>query len=114
VVQPDIPSVTVDEIGADAFVLDVREPYEWEAGHIAGATHVPMNSIPATVQYEPQRVPADRRVHVVCAVGGRSGQVAAWLAHQGYDAVNVAGGMHAWAAAGRPMVSETGAAPRVA
>ncbi len=46
-------------------------------------------------------------------MGGRSAQVAAWLNQQGYDAVNVAGGMHAWEDAGRPMISETGAEPTV-
>jgi len=98
---------------ADGIVLDVREPYEWQAGHIPGAVHVPMNSVPTTVHYEPDRIPTDRRVHVVCAVGGRSGQVTAWLVKNGYDAVNIAGGMHAWAQAGRAMVSETGAPPQV-
>lgn len=95
-------------------MLDVREPHEWQAGHVAGAVHVPMNSVPNTVQYEPARIPSGARVHVVCAAGGRSAQVTAWLVHQGYDAVNVTGGMHAWAQAGKPMVSETGETPRVA
>ena len=45
---------------------------------------------------------------VVCKVGGRSAQVTAWLQSQGVDAVNLAGGMLDWEAAGRAMVSETG------
>jgi rhodanese-related sulfurtransferase len=50
---------------------------------------------------------------VVCRSGGRSAQVVAWLTQQGYDVANVAGGMQAWAAAGKPMVSERGAEPTV-
>ena len=45
--------------------------------------------------------------------GGRSARVAAWLNQNGYDAVNVAGGMGEWDAAGRPMVSDTGRPPYV-
>ncbi|HEU4330562.1 MAG TPA: rhodanese-like domain-containing protein [Lapillicoccus sp.] len=47
---------------------------------------------------------------IVCRSGNRSGRVVAWLAAQGIDAVNVAGGMQAWDAAGKPMVAE-GAGP---
>jgi rhodanese-related sulfurtransferase len=50
------------------------------------------------------------RVVVVCRVGARSAQVAAWLSRQGYDAVNLAGGMQAWVQAGRPIVGPGGAA----
>src|ERR1700759_3556375 len=102
----DVPSVTVDELGADAFLLDVREDDEWAAGHIAEATHIPMNTLPPTLAKDPQRL--NGPIVVVCAVGGRSAQVTAWLNQQGYDATNLIGGMHAWAQAGRPMVSDTG------
>jgi rhodanese-related sulfurtransferase len=51
---------------------------------------------------------------VVCKVGGRSSQAVAYLLQQGHDVVNLDGGMLDWEAAGRPMTSETGAAPRVA
>jgi rhodanese-related sulfurtransferase len=46
---------------------------------------------------------------VVCRVGGRSAQVTAWLSGQGRDAVNLAGGLDAWAGAGRPLVTDDGA-----
>ena len=46
---------------------------------------------------------------MVCKVGGRSAQVVQYLNQAGWTAVNLDGGMHAWAAAGRPMVSDTGA-----
>ena len=50
---------------------------------------------------------------VVCKVGGRSAQAAAYLQQQGHDVVNLDGGMLDWEAAGRPMVSETGGTPQV-
>ena len=46
-------------------------------------------------------------------MGGRSAHVTAWLNDQGYDAVNLDGGMLAWAVAGRPMSSDDGRPPRV-
>jgi rhodanese-related sulfurtransferase len=46
---------------------------------------------------------------VLCRVGGRSAQVVQYLVAQGRDALNVGGGMYAWEAAGRPMVSASGA-----
>jgi rhodanese-related sulfurtransferase len=80
---PGQPSITVDEITPDLALLDVREDVEWAAGHIEGARHLPM------------------------------GQVPGWLNSQGYQAINLTGGMHAWADAGRPFVSETGADPAI-
>ncbi|MGN6607077.1 MAG: rhodanese-like domain-containing protein [Jatrophihabitans sp.] len=110
----DVPTVDVSELPAGAVILDVREPDEWAHGHIDGAVHVPMNSLPQRLAYEPGPITPDTPVVVVCKVGGRSAHVTAWLNRQGYDAVNLDGGMLAWAAAGRPMVSETGDAPMVA
>jgi rhodanese-related sulfurtransferase len=90
-------------------VLDVREDFEWEAGHIEGALHVPLSELPARLDELP-----DGQFLVVCKVGGRSGQAVAWLAAQGHEAVNLAGGMLDWQAAGRAMVSESGLPPTVA
>ncbi|MFE3201306.1 rhodanese-like domain-containing protein [Embleya sp. NPDC059237] len=103
------PAVAAAAVPDDAFVLDVREAYEWDAGHVAGARHIPMNTLLDRID----EVPHDTRVYVMCRVGGRSAQVTHYLGQQGWDAVNVDGGMLAWEAAGRPMVSETEAAPAV-
>jgi rhodanese-related sulfurtransferase len=110
----DVPSVSVDEIPADAVILDVREDYEWAAGHIESAVHVPMNDVPARVGYEPGELTQDATIAVICKMGGRSAQVTGWLNRQGYKAVNVDGGMLAWATAHRPMVSADGTPPAVA
>jgi len=90
-------------------VLDVREEFEWQAGHIEGAIHIPLSVLPVRVGELP-----DGQILVTCKVGGRSAQAVAWLVAHGHDAVNLAGGMLDWEAAGRPMVSETGAPPTVA
>jgi rhodanese-related sulfurtransferase len=113
-----IPTVRVADVvdGAlrNAVVLDVREDDEWQAGHIAGAVHVPMNEIPQRLAEEPDALSADTPVVVVCKVGGRSAQVTAWLRHHGYDAANLDGGMLAWSRAGQPMHADGDATPYVA
>jgi rhodanese-related sulfurtransferase len=97
--------VTADQVTADAYLLDVREPDEWTAGHAPGAHHVPMMEIPARMS----EVPADADVVVVCRSGGRSGQVVSYLMNNGWDNVrNLDGGMQMWAASGREVVSENG------
>jgi rhodanese-related sulfurtransferase len=104
--NPDVPEVTLDEAGplieAGAVLLDVREAHEWAAGHAADATWIPMGEIPD----RRSELPDDRRIVVVCAVGGRSARVTEALVAWGYDAVNLAGGMHVWLETGLPIVSD--------
>jgi len=102
---PSVPSVTVadlpDPLPDDLVVVDVREPFEWEAGHIDGAVHVPLGDLSRRVgELDPQA-----RTLVVCHLGGRSARATAWLSAQGHDVTNLTGGMDAWEAAGRPVVS---------
>ena len=108
-----IPEVQVAQLAAelpdDLVVLDVREPAEWVAGHIDGATHMPMMTVPERLA----EIPHDQQILVVCKVGSRSAQVTAYLGNTGREAFNLAGGMIAWTSAGRPMVAETEATPRV-
>jgi rhodanese-related sulfurtransferase len=84
----------------EAVLLDVREPSELAIASIEGALHVPMRQVPARL---PQ-IPKDRPVLVLCHHGGRSQVVADWLAAQGYQAENVAGGINAWADAVDPSI----------
>lgn len=102
-----ISEVPVTQVPEGAHVLDVREPHEWEAGHIEGAQHIPLMQIMSRAAEVPDGA------FVICKVGGRSAQATAFLAQRGKQVTNVAGGMTAWAAAGRPMVSETGRQPYV-
>ncbi len=102
--QPQIPTVQAGDVAAGATVLDVREDDEWAAGHIADATHVPLSELPGRAA----DIPGTDPLVVVCRVGGRSAQVTAWLAAQGRDVANLEGGMYAWEAAGRPIVTDAG------
>lgn len=105
-----IPTVTVTEVGDDAYLLDVREPDEWAAGHAPGAHHLPMMEVPARLA----ELPADQELVVVCRSGGRSGQVVSYLLGNGWDNVrNLDGGMQEWATTGRPLQSEDGQPARV-
>ena len=108
-----VPTTTVAELPADVsavgVLLDVRELEEWRSGHAPGATHIPLAELPARLD----ELPPEEPVAVICRSGVRSGQAVAWLAGQGVTAVNVAGGMQAWDAAGRDVVSEDGSEPRV-
>jgi rhodanese-related sulfurtransferase len=107
----NIPTIAIENVPhplpEGVAVLDVREPAEWAAGHIEGALHIPLGTLPARVD-EVAALDAEQTL-VVCKVGGRSAQAVAYLAQQGYEVINLAGGMLDWEAAGRPMVSETGA-----
>lgn len=111
--QQPVPTVSVagvpDPVPDGLVVLDVREPVEWHHGHIEGALHVPLGELVSRVG----EVPADQQVLVVCRVGGRSAQAVMWLAQQGREVVNLDGGKLDWEAAGRAMVSESGAPPQV-
>lgn len=109
--QSSLPEISPDEVEAQLsrgpeppMIVDVREPDEWVAGHIAGALHIPLNEIPRRVA----EIPADRDVVVVCHLGGRSAMATAFLRRQGYTrAVNLRGGMDAWE--GRHLPIERGA-----
>ena len=97
--QAHVPQISVRELAGRLqqtkapFVLDVRSPGEWKAGHIEGALHIPGGSLPKRVE----QVPADRPVHVVCGSGYRSSIATSVLARAGRDnVVNVVGGMSAW------------------
>ena len=106
---PPVPSVDPDGVSADALLLDVREPDEWQAGHVEGAVHIPLGQLQARVG----ELPTDSEIVVICRSGARSGQAVGWLNQNGFDTLNLDGGMVAWAAAGQKMVSETGEAPAV-
>jgi len=105
----ELPEIAAAAVPAGTRLLDVREADEWSAGHIPGARHIPMYEVPARLA----ELDPTERVVVVCKVGGRSAAVTEFLRRHGLDAVNLAGGMVAWQAAGREMVSEVGARPVV-
>lgn len=87
----------------EAFVLDVREPAEYEAGHVPGALSIPQADLATRLS----EVPRDRDVLVVCASGMRSMRATQFLRGLGYDRVlNLLGGTTAWREAGLPIERE--------
>ncbi|WP_298725375.1 rhodanese-like domain-containing protein [uncultured Ferrovibrio sp.] len=80
--------------GRDVAVLDVREDWEVATVALEGAKHIPMRQVPERVA----ELPKDRPLVVMCHHGGRSRQVTGWLRQNGFpQAINLAGGIHAWA-----------------
>ena len=102
--------VTAHEERDGVQFLDVREPYEWDAGHIEGAVHIPMGELNA----RRDEIAEDRMVVAVCRSGARSDQVAQALVRAGYTAENLDGGMQAWERAGLPFVATDGSDGEVA
>jgi DMSO/TMAO reductase YedYZ molybdopterin-dependent catalytic subunit len=110
VARDGAPGAAAPEVGAraaaalveaGALLIDVREPGEWQGGHVAQAWLLPMGQ----VARHRDDFPHDRRIVVVCRSGGRSAAVAEALRAWGLDAVNLSGGMTAWALAGLPVVT---------
>ena len=103
-----VPEVTAADarelVKSGAVLLDVREDHEWVVGHAPEAEHLPMSRINERVG----DLPRDRTIVCVCHVGGRSAVVAEALNRAGWQAVNLTGGMDAWAAAGLPVVDNSG------
>ncbi len=96
----NLPQCSVQELLAmmqeskPPFLLDVREIDEWETCKLAGATLVPLGQLTTRCG----EVPNDKPVVVYCHHGGRSARAVQWLLQQGYSqAVNLAGGIEAWA-----------------
>ena len=98
-VKNGIPQMTVKELkqrrdaGEDVFVLDVREPYEYQIANI-GAKLIPQNDVPKRLD----EIDRNKEIVVQCRSGQRSQRIAEYLAQQGYGNVkNLAGGILAWA-----------------
>lgn len=102
-------TITVQELaalGEAAQIVDVREADELERMRVEGAQHVPMSSFLDHVDELPEGT-----IHVLCHSGARSARVTEYLEQQGYDAVNVEGGIMAWHWAGLPTVSDASPQP---
>lgn len=85
-----------------AYILDVRQPEEWDQVHIPGATLIPLGELQSRLS----EVPRDQEVVVVCRSGNRSQEGRNILKNAGYEQVtSMAGGVNQWQAAGYPTVS---------
>jgi len=105
---PDAPAISIEDAPAwlrahAAVVVDIREPQEYEAGHISQAVSIPQ----ADLALRLDELPKSRDLLVVCAAGTRSPRAAAFLRALGYDRVaNLPAGTDGWQAAGNPLVKE--------
>jgi len=91
--------------GGRPVVLDVREPWELQTASVRPdgfeLVHMPMRSVPARLHELDRHQP----IACLCHHGGRSAQVTQFLKNQGFEqAVNIAGGIHAWSAEVDPSV----------
>ena len=102
---PPVPGVEAAAVQAKLnekpkpLVLDVREPSEYAAGHIAGSTLIPLHQLASRLS----ELPKDREIICVCASGSRSSSAARHLLKNGYTVFNLSGGMYRWQRASLPM-----------
>jgi rhodanese-related sulfurtransferase len=103
--QEDLsPEQAKELVESGAALVDVREDYEYEAGHIAGSRHVVFSELTAAAD----SIDRDRPVVFYCRVGNRSGVAKEAFRAAGYDARHMAGGLVAWDEAGMPLEPEGG------
>jgi rhodanese-related sulfurtransferase len=100
-----VSEVTIEELESalqsGARLVDVREPDEYEAGHVPGAVLVPLATVPESLD----QFASDATTYVICKSGARSYRACEFLVDQGLDAVNVEGGTMAWIISGRGTVA---------
>ena len=97
------PEAAESLLRSGAVLLDVREQTEWQAGHVPGALHVPLGELEGKLG----ALPRGRQVVVICRSGNRSARATSLLVRSGFEAVNLSGGMLAWAAAGLPVEAKS-------
>lgn len=103
-------NVAPNEVPEGAYLIDVREQGEWDAGHAPGAHHLPASSLLENLDKLPED---DQDLYIVCRTGGRSTQVSQWLNSNGFEAINVAGGMDLWLESGKPVVTDGDGEPTI-
>ena len=81
------------------FLLDVRQPEEYQSGHIPGAGLIPLGELAHRIK----ELPGDREIICVCQTGSRSRSATQQLKAAGFNAVNLQGGMLAWSRHGFPI-----------
>jgi len=96
------PEITVDALeetlaGGLVPLVDVRQPEEYEAGHVPGAKLIPLADVVARVR----EIPTEGPVYVICHTGSRSQRAADYYRNMGIEAYNIAGGTQAWVDAGK-------------
>lgn len=85
-------------------VIDVREPYERDAGHIPNTRHIELERLAG----QADSIDRERPVVFYCRLGARSAMATQAFRASGYEAYNLSGGISAWASAGLPLAPEGG------
>jgi rhodanese-related sulfurtransferase len=93
------PQRAAELLESGAALIDVRRPYEWDAGRIDGARHLEMNDLANNAE----SVPRDRAVVFYCRSGSRSALAATAFRQAGWDAYNLEGGLQEWVDQGREL-----------
>ena len=73
-------------------LIDVRQPEEFKSGHVPGAKLIPLGELNRRIN----ELPKDKEIACICATGSRSSSAARMLSKQGYNVINVRGGMYLW------------------
>ena len=104
------PAEAADKIAAGAQLVDVRQDFEWEAGRIPGAEHIPLERLPAAAE----RFDPERPIVFQCRTGARSAMATQVFRASGFEAYNLGGGLEAWVDEGREIEPDGGnvAVPR--
>lgn len=76
----------------DVVLIDVREPYEWEAGRIGGATHIELERLASRAD----TIPTERPIVFMCRLGVRSAMAMQAFRASGWDAYHLGGGIQRW------------------
>jgi phage shock protein E len=102
---PPLPALSANELseklknGKRPLVIDVRQPEEYSAGHIAGSKLIPLGELGKRVS----ELPKDKEIICVCASGSRSRSATKLLVNAGYNAFDMQGGMFMWQRAKLPI-----------
>ena len=104
------PAEAAEKVAAGAQLVDVRQDFEWDAGRIPGAEHIPLEQLPAAAD----RFDHDRPIVFQCRTGSRSAMASQIFRASGFEAYNLTGGLEAWVAEGREIEPDGGivAGPR--
>lgn len=108
---PPLPTLNAMELseklknGKRPLVIDVRQPEEYSAGHIAGSKLIPLGELGKRVN----ELPKDKEIICVCASGNRSRSATKLLVNAGYNAFDMQGGMFMWQRAKLPIKKDTSA-----
>lgn len=103
-IEPSRLAELIAQAPAGLQVVDVREPYEREAGHIAGSRHIELTRLTS----QAASIDRERPVYFYCRVGARSAMAAEAFRASGYEAYSLDGGLVRWAEEGRPLSPEGG------